>query len=199
MKLIQSIVVMVFTTFFSAACYSGVYKCTDDQGKTAYQSTPCAMEQQALQIDTKTGGQTDLSLKLKQKLEQEQQLQEEQKQKKTEQKQKIEREAKRKIDLAEQSKRTQLLIKNNPIQYSAFAIPPYTIDKLPELVKKYETRLPEIEKFRRLAAQKALSTGECKRVEAVNLNIKSKHDQLVFSIDCSSAKTFFFNEIELIK
>ena len=197
MKYIQSIVIMIITTFFSATCYSGVYKCTDEQGKTAYQSAPCAQEHKALKIDMKTGGQTDLSLKLKQKLELNKQQEEEQKLKEAEQKQKIEREAKRKKDFASQSKLNQQLVKNNPVQYSAFAIPPYTIDKLPELVKKYEARLPEIEKFRGLAAKKALSTGECKRVEAANLSVKSKPEQLVFSVDCSSAKTFNYTEAEL--
>ena len=194
MKLVQAIAVMLVTAFFSGASYSGVYKCTDEQGNTAYQSSPCALEKNALEIDIRTGGQTDLSLQLKQKKRE----QEEQKQKAAEQKAKIEREAQRKKDLAEQSKINQQLIKNNPIQYTAFAIPPYTPDKLPELVKQHEARLPEIEKFRRLAAQKALATGECKRVEAADLSVKSKHEQLVFSINCSSAKTFFFNEAELV-
>ncbi len=195
MKLVQSIVVMLITTFFSGTSFSGVYKCTDDQGNTAYQSSPCALENKALEIDIKTGGQTDISLQLKQK---EQQL-EELKQQEVEQKKKDELEAQRKKDLAEQSEINQQLIKNNPIQFTAFAIPPYTPGKLPELVKKYELRLPEIEKFRRLSAQKALSTGECKRVEAANLSVKSKPEQLVFSINCSTAKTFYFNEAELVK
>lgn len=195
MKVVQSVVVMLATSLFSGASFSGVYKCTDDQGNTAYQSSPCAQEKNALEIDIKTGGLTDLSLQLKQK----KQEQEEQKQQEAEEKAKIEREAKRKIDLAEQSKINQQLIKNNPIQYTAFAIPPYTAENLPTLVKQYEERLPEIEKSRRLAAQKALSTGECKRVESADLSVKSKPKQLVFSIDCSSSKTFYFNEAELVK
>jgi hypothetical protein len=65
------------------------------------------------------------------------------------------------------------------------------------VVKHYETRLPEIEKFRRLAAKKALATGECVRVESDELSAKSSSEQLVFSVDCSSAKTFYFNEKEL--
>jgi len=199
MKLVQSITVMIVTALFSGSSYSGVYKCTDEFGKTAYQSSPCAEENKAIAINIKTGSQTDLSLQLKQKLKNKQQEQEEQKQREAELKQKIEREAKRKKDFAEQSELNQQLIKNNPIQFSAFAIPPYTLDSLPTLVKQHEQRLPEIVKFRRLAAQKALSTGECKRVESAELSVRSKPDQLVFSIDCSSAKTFFFNEAELVK
>ena len=195
MKLVQSIVVMLVATLFSGISYSGVYKCTDDQGNTAYQSSPCALENKALEIDIKTGGKTDISLQLKQK----EQEQEDLKQQEAEQKKQVEQETQRKKDLAEQSEINQQLIKNNPIQFTAFAIPPYTPDKLPELVKKYEVRLPEIEKFRRLSAQKALSTGECNRVEAADLSVKSKPEQLVFSINCSTAKTFYFNEAELVK
>lgn len=195
MKLVQSIVVMLVAALFSGTSYSGVYKCTDDLGNTAYQSSPCAEEKNALEIDVKTGGQTDLSLQLKQK----KQEMEEQKQQEVEQKATLERDAQRKKDLAEQSEINRQLIKNNTIQFTAFAIPPYTLDNIPEHVKQYKERLPEIEKFRRLSAQKALTTGECKRVEAASLSVKSKPDQLVFSVDCSTAKTFYFNEVELVK
>jgi len=195
MKTVQSLVVILATSLFSGTSFSGVYKCTDDQGNTAYQSSPCAQGKNALEIDIKTGGQTDISLQLKQK----KQEQETQKQQEAELQQKIEQEAQRKKDLAEQSKINQQLIKDNPIQFTAFAIPPYTPDNLPELAKLHELRLPEIEKFRRIAAQKALSTGECKRVEAAELSVKSKPEKLVFSINCSSAKTFYFNETELVE
>ena len=199
MKVVHSLVVMLATSLFSGTSYSGVYKCTDEQGKTAYQSSPCAEEKKAIEIDIKTGGQTDLSLQIQQELKKKEQELKDQKQKKAEHKEKIEREAKRKKDFVEQSELNKLLVKNNPIQYSAFAIPPYTLDNLPALVKQYEARLPEIEKFRRLASQKALLTGECKRVETAELSVKSKPQQLVLSIDCSSTKKFFFNEAELVK
>ena len=45
----------------------------------------------------------------------------------------------------------------------------------------YESRLPEIERFRRQAAQKALETGKCQRVEADELNSKSKVGSLGIS------------------
>lgn len=195
MKLAQSIVVMFATTFFSNNLLAGVFKCTDGQGNTSYQSAPCAKAHKALEIDINTGGSTDLTIQLKQK-EADIALK---KQQETEQKNKIALEAKRNNDATEQSAINQQLIKNNPIQYTAFAIPPYLADKLPPLVKEYETRLPDIEKFRRLAAQKALATGDCRRVESDVLSVKSTIDQLVFSVDCSSAKTFYFNETELSK
>ena len=189
------LLVIIAATLFSNTILAGVYKCTDTQGNTAYQSTPCAQHKKAVEIDIKTGGVKDLSLEKKQK-ELALVLKEQQKAK---QQKKSELEAQRRIEAMEQSQINQQLIKNNPIQFSAFAIPPYNTDKLPELVKQYQTRLPEIEKFRRIAAQKALATGECKRVEADELSIKSTSDQLVFSVDCSSGRTFYFNETELIK
>ncbi len=194
MNLIKFFIPVISYLLATNPAVAGVYKCTDSQGNTSYQSTPCALENKAIEIDVKTGRSTDISLELKQK-ERELALK---KQQEAALQQQLKLEEKRKQDALEQSQINQTLIKNNPIQYSAFAIPPYLADNLTGLVKKYQTRLPEIEKFRRLAAQKALSTGECTRVESDELSIKSKHDQLVFSIDCSSAKTFYFNESELI-
>jgi len=192
MKLVLSLCAMVL---FSSQSVAGVYKCTDSQGKTAYQSAPCAAENTALKINIKTGGSTDIAANIKLQ----QQEEELKKQQEIEKQQQLAKEAKRKVDATEQSKINQQLIKNNPIQYTAFAIPPYQHDRLSDIVKPFEQRLPEIEKFRRLAAQKALATGECKRVESDQLSIKSKVDNLIFSIDCSSAKTFLFNEADLIK
>jgi hypothetical protein len=194
MKLIQ-FTVMLATALFSNTLLAGVYKCTDAEGNTSYQSSPCAKENKAVEINIQTGGSTDLSDKDQQKTKD----LELEKQQKKELENKLALEAKLKKDTAEQSALNQQLIKNNPIQYTAFAIPPYIIGKLPELVKPYESRLPEIEKNRRLAAQKALATGECIRVESDELSAKSKPDNIVISIDCSSAKTFYYSEAELSK
>lgn len=195
MKLVCPIMGLVAVTILSGNVYAGVYKCTDDAGKTAYQSAPCADENKALKIDVKTGGSTDLAVQLKQQA-QEQELK---KQQELERKKQLLKEATRIKDATEQSAINQQLIKDNTIQYSAFAIPPYRHDRLSEMVKPFASRLPEIEKFRRLASQKALATGECKRVESVQLSIQSQIKQLVFSADCSSAKTFHYKESELLK
>ncbi len=193
MKSAQIIAILVATALYSDHCLAGVFKCTDEWGKTSYQSDPCAKEKKAIEMDIITGKQTDLAdEEKKQALEVELKKQQE-----LIEQQLAEMEGKRKIDAAEQSAQNQQLIKDNPIQYSAYAIPPYLSGKLSELVKKYESRLPEIEKFRRLAAFKALASGECERVEADNLSKKSKSRLLVFSVDCSSAKRFYFNETEL--
>lgn len=194
MKLVHAIVVTLATALYSGTILAGVFKCTDEWGKTSYQSDPCAKEKKAIEMDIKTGKKTNLADEKKRKaLQLEQQKQQEDKDEKL-----AEKVAQRKIDAKEQSAQNQQLIKNNPIQYSAFAIPPYQPDKLSALVKKYEDRLPEIEKFRRLAALKALATGKCKRVESDELSVQSKSDLLVFSVDCSSARRFDFKETELI-
>lgn len=193
MKILPFILVIISSMLFSNPLLAGVYKCTDSKGNTSYQSAPCAKEKKAATINIQTGGVTDLAKDQKQK-ELELDLI---KQKETEQQQKLELIKKREKEAIEQSELNQQLIINNPIQFTAFAIPPYTPGNLPELVKKHQHRLPEIEKFRRLAAQKALATGECNRVESDDLSVKSKHDLLIFSVDCSSAKTFYFNESEL--
>lgn len=195
MRLVTNYIAILVFLGCSNTVLAGVYKCTDDQGNTSYQAAPCAQEKEALEINIKTGGLTDLSLE-KQRQQENVELK---KQQEAEQQAKIAKEAKRVKDAAEQSALNQQLIKDNPIQYTAFAIPPYKPDSLSSLVKQYEARLPEIEKFRRIAAQKALATGECKRVEADELSVKSSRDKLVISIDCSTAKTFFFNEQELVK
>ncbi len=185
--------VLFIIALFPSILLAGVFKCTDQHGKTSYQSKPCADEKQAFEMDFKTGAKTDLNqqtqLKNRSKEEQEKIRQAEL--------QKKQRERQRKMDAISESLITQELIKKNPKQYSVFSIPPYNPDKLPALVQAFAERLPEIEKFRRLAAQKALATGQCGRVEADELNIKSKKEQLVFLVDCSSGKSFYYNEQEL--
>ena len=193
MKSLQFILVVFTTTLYSNFAIAGVFKCTDASGNTSYQASSCAKKNKSVVINIRTGVSTDLPNKDKQKAIS---VELEKQQKKGEENQKA-LEAKRKKDSEEQSAINQQLIKDNPIQYSAFAIPPYIIDKLPELVKPHKNRLPEIEKFRRLAAKKALANGECFRVESDELSIKSKPENLFFSIDCSSAKTFIFSEAEL--
>ncbi len=194
MKLMQSIVVLTAILFYSAGTLARIYKCSDEQGNISYQAKPCSLEKKAIEIDVKTGNATDLSLQKKKK---EQEL-EHKKQQEVNRQKLIELKASRKKETETQSALNQQLIKDNPIQYSAFSIPPYRVDRLSDVVKLYETRLPEIEKLRRFAAKKALATGGCERVEASHLSAKSSAGQLFFSVDCSSAKTFYFNEKELL-
>jgi hypothetical protein len=59
--------------------------------------------------------------------------------------------------------------------------------------------LPEIERLRRQAAEKALASDQCARVESVELNSKSTKDALMFLINCSNGTSFYFKEQELMK
>jgi hypothetical protein len=195
MKLIQLIAVTIMVAFFSSNLLAKVYKCSDEQGNTAYQSTPCNVGKKAAEIFINSGAAVDyLAIK-----EQEEEVKVEQKQlKEAEDKKIVEKEARRRSDSIEQGRLNFLLVKNNPVQYTAFSILAYDIDNPPSLVKQYEDRLPEIEKSRRFAAKKALLSGECLRVESVGLSIKSSSKGLVYSVDCSSAKTFYFSEQDLV-
>lgn len=199
MKLVCSMLSLVALVLFSDYSFASVYKCTDKQGKTAYQATPCSNEKAALKMDLKTGGSTDLAAKLKKKKEEIELKKQQEIEQQASKEKKLAEEVKRKKDAIEQSAINQQLIKDNPVQYTAFAIPPYRHGGLPEVVKPFADRLPEIEKFRRLAAQKALATGNCRRVESDQLSATSTLEKLVFSIDCSTAKNFLYNEAELLK
>jgi len=140
MKLVQPLVVLIAMIFFSTTLFAGVYKCKDENGNTAYQSSPCAEENEAHEIDTKTGGVTDLAIEKSKRAA----AFELSKQKEIEKQKGLALLVERKKQAAEQSELNQQLIKDNSKQYSAFAIPPYLADKLPDLVKRYEERLPEM-------------------------------------------------------
>ena len=188
---------LVFALCMSLESWAGVFKCTDASGHTFYQSAPCLEESKSIQINPKTGSSVDLtSLQQQQNLSAEQRKQEEMQQK-TDELARLQALAELKKQAVAESELTQSLIKQNPLQFSAFAIPAYSLDKLPVQVKGFESRLPDIEKFRRLAAQKALATGQCQRVEADELNAKSKLDALVFLVNCSTGSSLYFNESEL--
>lgn len=189
--------ILLLSLCLSFDSWAGVYKCTDADGHTDYQSSPCTDQLKAVQINTKTGGKVDLN---EQEAAQAQALEEkkhQQSQQQAEEQARTEAIAQRKQLSRAQSELTQALIKKNPMQFSAFAIPPYDPDKLSKLVSQFEERLPDIEKFRRIAAQKALATGQCQRVEADELNAKSTKEQLVLLVNCSSGASFYFKESEL--
>lgn len=172
---------------------AGVYKCTDPHGATVYQSSPCAEENRAIKINTETGGEVDLNVQQEQeKLDEQARLA----------KQQAELERLAKIEhIKQQAKdeqdKTKALIQQSSHLFSAFAIPAYDYDNLPDRVKPFAERLAEIEKLRRLAAQKALAAGTCQRVEGDELNARSRKDKLVFLVSCSSGANFYFTETEL--
>lgn len=177
--------------------YAEVYKCTGADGKKVYLSHPCSDGVSNESVDLKTGNVVNLE-----------ELQKQEKLKQLEEAAKIEKqrleqqqEALRKLALEQQAavetETNQQLIKANPSQFSPFSIPPYKPNKLSALVKQYEARLPEVERLRRIAANKALATQQCTRVEAVELNEKSTATNLVFLVDCRSGKSFYYNETDL--
>ncbi len=179
----------------SVNAYAEIYKCTDASGTTSYQQKPCLKQAGAYAIDVKTGTHIAIEEKKDQRLQQElaRQRQALEEQKKRQLEQQWDEEAK-----AEQTI-TQALIQHNPKKFSIYAIPPYQIKQLPPVAQQFKHRLPEIEKLRRLAAQKALKTNQCIRVESDELSPRSKKTELVVLVDCSSGKSFYFNESELTK
>ncbi|HEY8036037.1 MAG TPA: DUF4124 domain-containing protein [Methylobacter sp.] len=189
------ITLLILGSLFSTCTFAGIYKCTDINGKTDYQSKPCDPEHKTMEINVKTGGSTDLQDKEKEKQALEQKEQEE----KLEQEQITKKQTQLKQDAMSESAKNQFLIKNNPEKFSAFSIPPYAPDQLPDLARSYQSRLPDIERLRRQAAEKALALGSCSRVESAELHGKSTKKALVFSVDCSSGKNFQFTEQELAK
>ncbi|MCX7096583.1 MAG: DUF4124 domain-containing protein [Methylococcales bacterium] len=191
--------VFILGSLFSIYASAGVYKCKDANGNTTYGSNPCEAGVDTVKIDVRTGSAIDLD-------KQARELEAAEKAKEAAlEKQKLDQEASIKKQQAINSEaviesgKNQLLIKTNPDKYSAYAIPPYSPDKLPELVKPHRARIAEIERLRRKAAETALASDQCKRVESVELHSNSSATTLVFYITCSSGKSFFFNDKELSK
>jgi len=188
-------VLFILGSLFSTCALAGIYKCTDVNGKTDYQAKPCSAEHKTVQINVKTGGSTTEPDQEKQK----QDLAKKEQDESLEQAQILKKQAQLKQDALSESAKNQFLIKNNPERFSAFSIPPYDPDQLPDLAKNYQTRLPDIERLRRQAAEKALVSNQCTRVEASELDGKSEKRALVFSVSCSSGKSFYFTEQELTR
>jgi hypothetical protein len=189
------ITLLILGSLFSVCTFAGTYKCTDVNGKTGYQAKPCDQQYKTVQINVKTGSSIS-----KDEVDQgKQALAQKEQEEKLEQEQLLKKQNQLKQDAMSESAKNQFLIKNSPDKYSAFSIPPYAFDQLPDLVKYYQARLPDIERLRRQAAQKALASGQCTRVEASELHAKSAQKALVFSVDCSSGKNFQFTEQELAR
>lgn len=193
---------MKFTLLFlgllvSTSLSAGVYKCTDANGNKIYRAVPCAEGQSKVQLNVKTGSSTDLNAKESEQALSQQEKEAKEAQKKQEEEQAQQKLAQLKQNSMDESAKNQFLIKNNPHKYSAFAIPPYKYDDLTPLVKTYQSRLPDIERLRRQAAEKSLATGDCGRVESVELSDKSTKDGLVILVDCSTAKKFYVSEQEV--
>jgi len=190
---------LILGSLFSVCASAGIYKCTDVNGNTEYRSTSCQTGHDNVELNVKTGTSTSLDDKNNQQTFAQKEQQAALEKQKLEQEQLLKKQAKTNREAINESAKNQFLIKSNPDRFSAYAIPPYVPEKLPDLVKTHQARLPEIERLRRQGAEKALASNECIRVESVELNSKSTKDALMFLINCSSGKSFYFKEQELIK
>lgn len=81
----------------------------------------------------------------------------------------------------------------------AAGIPDYVLTPYrPGLFKKFSSRRSEIEKFRRLSAERAIDSGKCDSVEVVELSqVKSTLNDLHFFVDCTNTQRITFSEREL--
>lgn len=174
-----------------------VHKCTNAAGDTVYSAAVCPEGYSNIAINLKKGSHIKLDAQAnKPDLEQEQQLIELKNQ--AEQQQQAEKlQAQWKQHTLDETAKNQFLVKNNPKQFSAVAIAPYSPDDLPDKIKNYADRLPDIERLRRLAAIKALASKQCERVENDELDALSHKNALLFVIDCNSGQHLHFTEQEL--
>lgn len=194
-------VLIVLGCLLSSYSYGAkeVHKCVSSTGQKYYSARPCAEGYTSSKLNISTGSTTNLDMEQKQltlrqqkeraKLEREKQARQERMERQTE----INKEA-----IAE-SEKNKALIKDNPKQFSPFAIPPYEPGKLSNLVRRFQERLSDIERMRRTAAEKALATGQCGRVESSELDIKSTSTLLSFLVDCSSGKSFYYTELDFLR
>lgn len=189
---------LIFLGWFLSSCaLAAVYKCTDAKGNTDYQAKPCAEGQENISINIKTGTVVNLNEEKKQQeLSQKQEVTEQEKEKNN-QLQLLEQQKRAKDEIRAESAKNQEFIKTHPDTFSPYSMPPYDPEHLSDLVKLHQARLVEIERFRREAAEKALRTGECTRVEASELDINSTKTLLAFLINCTSGKAFHINEQDL--
>ncbi|EKO3969241.1 hypothetical protein EF707_08325 [Vibrio fluvialis] len=80
---------------------------------------------------------------------------------------------------------------------SSYALSPYTKQAYPKTVKKYGSRLKEVERFRRKAAEMAIDSGKCDFVEMSDISDKSSIQHLIFWVDCRNKQRFYYDEFQL--
>lgn len=81
----------------------------------------------------------------------------------------------------------------------AAGIPDYVLKPyIPGALNKFSSRRSEIEKFRRLSAERSIDSGKCDVVEIAELSqVKSTLQDLHFFVDCRNAQRITFSEKEL--
>jgi hypothetical protein len=180
---------------FAASSESAtVYKCADDEGNIAYQKSPCQHLDSAAEVNLKSGSHKVVVDEIQNQIdEDEENLSEQQKQ--ALEKLRKQAEENRLIELsAEQAQKNQEYLKSNIGSFSPYALPPYQGKSYAGIVRNYLARLPEIERYRRVAASNVLLSGQCRRVEAAEMDRFSKLDNLNFIIDCRNGKRVKLNE-----
>ncbi|MDT8407186.1 MAG: DUF4124 domain-containing protein [Methylococcales bacterium] len=186
--------IVILSLGVSASAHAQVYKCVNPQtGRVLYQSSPCKTDEQALIVDIDTGTvqeqprYTDPEL---QRLEQAQQQEQRAEQQRAEKARLLQR-------IKTENEQNERLLRSRPQSFSAQAIRAYDYDRLDEWLKPFQSRLPEIERMKRLAALKVLDAGSCQRVESTELSRTSRIDNLVFTVSCSNQPETLIMEQEL--
>lgn len=79
-----------------------------------------------------------------------------------------------------------------------YALEPYTAKGgFEKTIKKYNSRLNEITKFRKLAAEKAIDSGKCDTVVASELSDSSTLKHMKFWVDCNNGERIYLDEYQL--
>ena len=100
-------------------------------------------------------------------------------------------------ECAEQAQKNQEYLSSKKDNFSPYAIPPYQGKRYEDIVANFLPRLAEIERYRRTAAAKVLASGQCVRIEAVDLVPTSALNNLRFIVDCRNGKRIKVKEQEL--
>lgn len=75
---------------------------------------------------------------------------------------------------------------------------PYTPDQYPDTFREYGSRISDVERFRRLAAEKASRSEQCNEVIASEISsMQGSVQNMSFFVDCENGTRFRFNESEL--
>ena len=83
-------------------------------------------------------------------------------------------------------------------EISDYALTPYTADQYPKLFAAFGSRIGDVERLRRAAAEKAAASPTCDRVEIVELSQdRSSLSDLNYFVDCANTTRFRFSETEL--
>ena len=82
---------------------------------------------------------------------------------------------------------------------SEYALTPYTQGQYPKLFEAFGSRISDIERFRRAAAEKVASSSTCDRIDVVEVSQeRSSLADLHFFLDCGNGTRFRFSESELV-